>query len=644
VVVVNYNVAYFLEQCLHAVARAMEGLRVEVWVVDNHSVDGSMAMVRNKFPWVKRIENDQNTGFSYANNQAMRQATGRYILLLNPDTVVEEDTFRKVVDYMDAHPEAGGLGVMMLDGKGSFLPESKRGLPTPEVAFYKIFGLSALFPRSKTFGRYHLGFLNKHQVHEIDILSGAFMLLRRNALEKVGLLDEDFFMYGEDIDLSYRITQAGYKNIYFPETRIIHYKGESTKKGSVNYVFVFYNAMIIFAQKHFTAQHARLFSALIRAAIYLRAGMALFSRFLNRLALPLADGVGLYGLSWGAAQIWDRWVKQSDGSLFPLSYFAFALPIFILLWLGSGWLHGLYDRPLQTRSIVRSVLSGTLLILVGYALLPEEWRFSRGLILVDTVFAAAWLYLTRWCMHALNIPGYQLQPKRGKRMLLAGSPQERNRVAQLLSETSAKPAWTGMIGLGAVAGDEEVGTLSQLSEIVRIHQVDEIIFCAADLNASQIIGLMAGFEHRNLDYKIAPPESLSIIGSNSINTSGDLYVMDVNAITKPHNRRLKRLTDVAGCVLLMILFPLWIIVSPHKGLLAKNWLGVLLGRKTWIGYSGAAEECMGLPKLKPAVLGLLVHWQPSTLTKDAIRRANERYAKDYQWHSDAFCLWRALWP
>jgi GT2 family glycosyltransferase len=276
IVIVNYNVQHFLEQCLHSVRKASENIPTEIFVVDNNSVDGSIAMVKQKFPEVQLIENKKNTGFSFANNQAMRIAKGEYVLLLNPDTVVEEDTFEKVVAFMDAHPNAGGLGVKMLDGKGNFLPESKRGLPTPAVAFYKIFGFSRLFPRSKTFGKYHLGFLDKDKTHEVDILSGAFMLMRKATLDKVGLLDETFFMYGEDIDLSYRIILGGYKNYYFPETRIIHYKGESTKKSSVNYVFVFYKAMVIFANKHFSQNNAKLFSFLINIAIYLRAGVAYY--------------------------------------------------------------------------------------------------------------------------------------------------------------------------------------------------------------------------------------------------------------------------------------------------------------------------------------------------------------------------------
>ncbi len=212
VIIVNYNVKFFLEQALLSLRRAIQSLEVEVFVVDNNSADGSVEMVRNKFPEVILIVNKHNPGFSIANNQAIRQAKGQYILLLNPDTVVAEDTFRICLQFMDDHPQVGGLGVRMIDGSGQFLPESKRGFPSPWVAFCKAFGLSRLFPRSKWFNHYHLGYLSEKEAHPIEVLAGAFMWMRSSVLDEVGLLDESFFMYGEDIDLSYRIVKGGYQN------------------------------------------------------------------------------------------------------------------------------------------------------------------------------------------------------------------------------------------------------------------------------------------------------------------------------------------------------------------------------------------------------------------------------------------------
>ncbi|GHT72584.1 hypothetical protein AGMMS50262_01700 [Bacteroidia bacterium] len=280
IVIVNYNVKYFLEQCLESVLKAVQDLSVEIFVVDNRSSDGSLDYLQPKFPQVRFIANEENVGFSRANNQAIRLAQGEYILLLNPDTVIGEQTLVRVCDFMDKHPEAGGLGVKMLDGYGQFLPESKRGFPSPWNSFCKMSGLSVLFPKSKIFGKYHLRYLDENSVHEVEVLAGAFMLLRKTVLDRVGLLDEGFFMYGEDIDLSYRIRQSGYKNYYFPEP-IVHYKGESTKKNS-KYVRIFYNAMLIFYNKHYA--HANFFAKiLMRSSIRLGMFFALAGNLFGRL-------------------------------------------------------------------------------------------------------------------------------------------------------------------------------------------------------------------------------------------------------------------------------------------------------------------------------------------------------------------------
>ena len=271
-----------------SVRQAVSNIDAEVFVVDNNSVDDSVEMVREKFPEVILIANKDNPGFSIANNQAISQSKGRYVLLLNPDTVVEEDTFEKCIRFMDAHPEAGGLGVKMIDGSGRFLPESKRGFPSPKVAFFKTFGLAKLFPKSKVFNHYHLGYLDKNENHEVEVLAGAFMWLRKSVLNEIGLLDETFFMYGEDIDLSYRIVKSGYKNYYLSDTTIIHYKGESTKKGSLNYVKTFYKAMIIFARKHFQGEKAWLFIRMLQVAIYFRAFITLINNFLKNPRLDVS--------------------------------------------------------------------------------------------------------------------------------------------------------------------------------------------------------------------------------------------------------------------------------------------------------------------------------------------------------------------
>lgn len=285
IVIVSYNVRYYLEQCLWSVSRATRDLQADVWVVDNASTDGTLAYLRPRFPNVHFIENCDNKGFSAANNQAIRLSEGKYVLLLNPDTIVGEDVLKGCVDFLDVHPDAGAVGVRMLHADGSFAPESRRGVPTPFTSFCKMSGLCRLFPRSTVFGRYYMRYLDADQANQIEIISGAFNMLRRTALDQVGLLDERFFMYGEDVDLSYRLLLAGWQNWYLP-LNILHYKGESTAKSSFRYVHIFYNAMLLFFNKHYGERY-RLLGILIRLAVCGRAALDSLLRVWQHLLLLL---------------------------------------------------------------------------------------------------------------------------------------------------------------------------------------------------------------------------------------------------------------------------------------------------------------------------------------------------------------------
>ena len=270
IIIVNYNVKYFLEQCLYSVEIATLNIAAQVIVIDNNSNDGSKEYFNNKFPNVEFIWNIRNIGFSKANNIGLTKATGKYVLFLNPDTLVPDDCFSKSIAFFEKHENIGAVGIRMIDGSGQFLKESKRGFPSLFPSLFKLFELSALFPKSKRFSRYYLGNLSEFENHEVDVLSGAFMLIEKKVLDKIGGFDEDFFMYGEDIDLSYRIQNAGYKNYYFSESTIIHFKGESTKKGSLKYVQLFYGAMNLFLQKHNTSAKSNLYSFFIKIATGLK--------------------------------------------------------------------------------------------------------------------------------------------------------------------------------------------------------------------------------------------------------------------------------------------------------------------------------------------------------------------------------------
>jgi GT2 family glycosyltransferase len=637
VVIVNYNVKYFLEQCLYSVRRASEGLQAEVFVVDNNSVDGSVKMVKEKFPEVILIENKDNTGFSKANNQAINKSKGEYVLLLNPDTVVEDDTFSKMLSFMDAHPDAGGLGVKMIDGKGNFLPESKRGLPTPAVAFYKIFGLSKFFPRSKVFGKYHLGYLDEDHVNPVEILSGAFMLLRKSVLDKTGLLDETFFMYGEDIDLSYRILKAGYQNYYFPETRIIHYKGESTKKGSINYVVLFYNAMIIFARKHFTSKKARMLSFLIHLAIYFRAFLAIFSRFLSKALLPLADAFLIYGGMYFIINYWEDHIIFPQGGGYPPGFFTMAVPGYILVWLLSGYFNGTYDKPVKFSRIFRGIAMGTVIILVAYALLPENLRFSRAIILIGSIWAIMVMSGTRAAFHMARFRNIEFGPLKNRRFVIIGDREEAKRVWELLHSSYGNPGFIGLISVTAreQKNDGFIGSLLQIKEIIRVYRIDEVIFCSKSMTHQAIIDQMSALQDMRVEYKIAPEDSLSIIGSNSINTAGDLYTVNINAITNVENKRNKRLLDLASCFIIITLLPVLIFMVNHPLGLIRNIFLVLISNRSWVSYIRDKNYDMErLPHIRKGILNPLDAFGKDNISEEIKLRLNFIYARDYSTNTD----------
>ncbi len=641
VVIVNYNVKHFIEQCLFSVLKASENIACEIFVVDNNSVDGSVTLIKDKFPQINLIVNKTNTGFSVANNQAIKLAKGEYVLLLNPDTVVQEDTFTKIIAFMNAHPEAGGLGVKMLDGQGNFAPESKRGLPTPSVAFYKMFGLSRFFPKSKKFGKYHLSYLPENQINEIDVISGAFMLMRKSVLDTIGLLDETFFMYGEDIDLSYRIKKAGYKNYYFPETQIIHYKGESTKRSSLNYVIIFYKAMAIFSKKHFSGSNAFWFNALIHFAIFLKAGMALLTRFLKAFTVPILDfSIITFGLF-----VIKNIYQQNTGfaeDIYSEKLLNVAFPLYALAWIIMVYFNGGYDKPIKLLKIIRGVLVGTVFILMGYSLLPEYLRFSRALILLGTSWALVCFILTRVLFHILKLKSYSLFSSKTKRIAIIGEEDEFNRVSALLKKTHANPSFVGFVSAenNGVHNPYYIGKIIQIDEIIKVHQINEIIFCAKDISTQFIINNMLTLVSSGVDFKIAPPESLSIIGSNSIDTAGDLYMIDVNSISKSNNKRNKRLLDIGVSILAILFSPILLFIQDQKQNYFLNCLNVLFGFYSWVGYGKISDK--SLPEIKRSILSPSMLISYNTLDNDKIKLANLRYAKDYKIEKDVILIWKCI--
>ncbi len=624
VIIVNYNVKYFLQLCLQSVESAMKGIEAEVFVVDNNSSDGSVEMVQQSFPWVQLIANRNNAGFGAANNQAISLAKGTYILLQNPDTVVAEDTYSRIIDFMELKPDAGGLGVKMIDGVGKFLPESKRGLPTPEVAFYKIFGLSVVFPKSKIFGKYHLGFLDHQEIHVVDVLSGAFMLMRKEVIDKIGAFDEQFFMYGEDIDLSYRISEAGYKNYYYPGTTIIHYKGESTKKGSLNYVFVFYKAMILFAKKHFASQKAALFSLLINVAVYLRAGIALVFRFLRFFTRPVLDAVIMTSIMLLLIP-WYEAVKFNGIGRFPEILYTINLPIYIFLWMAGLFFTNNYAKEFPRGiSLFYGTALGTLSISVVYAFLSEDMRASRALILIGGFLNFTALFLLRWIVQLVRYRRIRMYNTYQHRIITIGDEADVLELTHLMQKNIDN---FNLIGFAGTNQKEELkhgflGHFIRLPQILQLYKTEELIFVTQKVTWKEVISTMEMYQQK-FTYKFFNREAYFAIGSNSKNAAGETFTRGINyALNTTETKYNKRFTDIVLSIILLAISPALLPWIPNRINLLANIGKVLRGKKTWVGFS--FPENPNLPKTKIGILKTTVDTNESNG-----HVADNEYAKNY---------------
>lgn len=640
IIIVNYNVKYFLEQALNAVQIARSGLEAEVIVVDNNSVDDSVKMVKEQFPDVILIQNNDNPGFSIANNQAIKIAKGDYILLLNPDTVIEEDTLSKCIQFLDVNEDAGALGVKMIDGSGKFLPESKRGFPSPGVAFSKVFGLAKLFPKSEKFNKYHLGYLDKEKTWEVDVLSGAFMMIRKNVLDEIGLLDEQFFMYGEDIDLSYRIQKAGYKNYYFADTQIIHYKGESTKKGSLNYVKAFYNAMILFANKHFDKKKAGTFALLINLAIYFKAGLTVFKNILSKAFFPIADAVLIFGSFILLKDFWSNYFYK-DPNWFKPSIYYVNIPIYVGAWISSLFFNGTYDRPFELDRLLRGLLIGLLFVAGIYGFLNLEYRSSRALIILGFLVSIILLVSFRVLYHYFKYGNLQLDQNLNSRLMIIGSNEECERAKNLLNTAGVEKNVIGKIAPDQKSmTNDMINHLGQLDEIINVFKIDELIFCSKDVNVGEIMKWMGRLGPK-IQYKILPPNSLSIIGSHSKNQSGELYTIDIQYnIDTSLYRRNKRILDFLLAIMFLLISPISIWFIKAKTTFLNNCFKVLAGKKTWVSYTKGENSKNGLPKLRSGVLSPATSSKNIKLNIGSRHRLNTLYAKDYRIANDLEIIFR----
>jgi GT2 family glycosyltransferase len=642
VIIVNFNVQHFLEQCLCSLRVALKGIEAEIIVVDNASDDGSLNYLKPLFPEVNFIANPINTGFARACNQGWRMSSGQQVLFLNPDTLVTETAIKNAVNFLNNTPDAGALGIRMLDGSGRFLKESKRSFPSPLISLYKLTGLARVFPRSKIFAAYHLGHLPEQANHQVDVLAGAFMLVRRKLLEATGGFDELFFMYGEDVDLSYRLQQqpcsdtgGQYRNYYYAGDSIIHFKGESTRKASMNYVRMFYTAMSLFVKKHYGAGRAGTFNFFIHLAIWGRAAISAIGRFVRAFGLPLIDA-SLILLSFALVKmVWANYVKPDVQYESRLLWIAF--PAFTVVYLIAAYYAGLYDRWYRRAELIQSTLAATLLVLAVYALLPEQYRFSRGMILFGALLAFLLIGLLRRLLLASGVLSRHRQQHEPASTLVLATEEEYAEVRQLLKEAGLQQKLLGRVSINDNLNNSVAG-ISELSQLQKTITFRELVVVAGTLPLSTLVKTISDLP-KGLRVKWHFSGSHSIVGSDSGESSGESFsAQNGFQLADPYRRRLKRLIDVSVALLGILTCPVQLFIVKQPLQFLANCFSVLLAKKTWLGYLGEAK---GLPFVRKAVLGSngVPVAQAYKMPAESMEMLDYWYARDY----DPALEWKKIW-
>lgn len=638
VIIVSYNVQFFLELCLDSVQRAVNHIDAEIIVVDNNSTDESCDLVRRKFPAVTLIANTGNAGFSKANNQGLAIATGTYIHFLNPDTVLPEDFYLKTLTFLDEHPDVGCLGPRLIDGRGGYAPDSKKSFPSFWTSVYKVTGLSKFFPRSKVFNKYYAAQVKEKETAQVDILSGCCLLVRNSAMtEAGGGFDEAYFMYCEDVDLCHRIHLKGYKNYYFPETTIIHYKGESTRKLSYRYMKIFYEAHALFVKKYYPKRLGAIYIAALRLVLairnFLNWGKHLFSLF----KMFLLDAILLTLITFLIKDFWFENIAKINVS--DPEVVLRTIPIFVLTWLLSLFLNGAYDKPFSLFKAGRGMLLGTVIVLAGYGLLPVSYRYSRGAVLFSGMTGAFLLLFVRWLLSKLS--WIKLVP-RGKvdyKAIIVGNKKDFEETSAVLSSTHYNLDVIGRVTTKEEHDNRTLGHLQDLPYIQEIYRINEIIFNSGSLGYKEIIENMERCAPQPF-YKIQVQHGAVLVGSNNSRHHAEEFLLNQHyQIGYADSRRNKRIVDIFASLLLLATYPISILKMNNKGDFGRNIMDVLKGKKTWVGYTQSTAEEKQLPVIKQPVLpphSLIKNYAPDKFNHGQLA---EQYAKNYGALDDLRLIW-----
>lgn len=653
VIIVNYNVREFLSNALTSLKRALEGLRAEIFVVDNASDDGSVELVAKNFPDVHLIANPDNAGFAKANNQALAQASGTYILLINPDTVVQENTIRELIRFFAAHPDAGMAGCKILNPDGTLQLPCRRSFPTPWTAFTKTFGLSTLFPNSKLFARYNLTYLDPDTTYEVDAVSGSFMMLTREVYEKIGGLDETFFMYGEDLDWCYRVQHAGWKVYYVPATSIIHYKGESTKRSDIDELKVFYNAMRVFVRKHHTG--SPFFEWFIYSGIYMRKFIADVGRIARPLSIAILDMAIVV-----ATILIGEYIRKHNLFTFP----AYAYPwvfIFPALIVSIALLvNGIYTGfKLSVSRSFASVFSAFVVISAIVAF-EKDFAFSRMIMLISG--GVSLLLIPGWRL-LLRLMGFGEHSSRatlfGRRTLIVGVGQSGQEVLKKLrARAGGGYSVVGFIDLtrksiGMKIMDVEIlGSVETMGKVIEEYRISEVIFSSNALTYSSTLNIIANNKNRFVNFRLVPSNTEVIIGKANIDQLDDIPFIEIDYnIGKLGNRIVKRTFDFAVSLFFLICFaPFVYFTRIFSRTQPKGFVKVVLqmssvfrGKLSVVGYYANGEIGQkNMYRGRPGITGLIHVQGNKNLTRDEIEQFDLYYAKNQSFMLDLEIIVKTL--
>ncbi len=569
VIIVNYNVKEFLQNLLHSIAKSVGDINYEVIIVDNASDDGSVEFISEKFPEVRLIVNKKNLGFSRANNIGLNAASGKYLLLLNPDTLVSEDTFSKMIEFFEQNPEAGLAGCKILNPDGTLQLACRRSFPGPWTSFSKVTGLSNIFPNSRIFARYNLTYLDENQTYEVDAISGSFMMMRREVYESVGGLDEQFFMYGEDLDLCYRIQKSGYKVFYVHNAQIIHYKGESTKRSNLDETKIFYEAMHLFVKKHLSSSF--LVEIILRSAIAFRSFFAFLGRRMLILFSMLLDFI-LFDLSVFAAAKFYESVSRWKG--FPPYTYAiiYTVPALIHLLLASFM--GVYKK--DTLSVLKNLgaVTASFFLISALTFFFKQFAYSRAAVIITYVILFFILTFWRIIAKVFFKLGVKEADYKNNRTLIVGS---NSHALQIAAKLKAKHTdfhhIEGLISItnkeigSEIEGFNVVGSLENIRKVIRERNVNEVIFSSEALSYNQMMSVVSACQTENVEFKLIGNSLDFLVGKTSVSLLDDMPLFEIRYnISNPVHRSIKASFDYAfAALVLFFIYPFIYLISKVAG-------------------------------------------------------------------------------